>query len=60
MSRMTEAMEIRDHFAAAALQALVAGVVIKPGGRIDMEGNWENLAITAFCLADCMMEWREF
>jgi hypothetical protein len=54
---MTEEMEIRDRFAAAALQALVAGVLIK-GGRIDWEVDQEDIAIAAFCIADVMMEYR--
>jgi hypothetical protein len=60
MSRMTEAMEIRDHFAAAALQAVVARlVVVKPGRRVEMDVDWDDLAIFVFCLADVMMENRD-
>lgn len=57
---MTEGMEIRDHFAAAALQAVVARlVVVKPGRRVEMDVDWDDLAIFVFCLADVMMENRD-
>ena len=56
---MTDTIEVRDHYAAAALQALVAGVVIKPGGCIDWEVEIEDVAIAAFWIADAMMENRD-
>jgi hypothetical protein len=52
-------MEIRDYFAAAALQALVAGVVIKPGGDIHWKVDAYDIAAAAFWIADAMMENRD-
>ena len=52
-------MDLRDYFAAKALQSLITNFLVKELDDVDPHGWMDGLAMDSYSMADAMMKARE-